>query len=718
MVDKPTEILLLEDEEAHAEAIRRAFDRRGGTFHLTMVANISEAVALLSRFTPDLVIADLVLPDGNVLDVLPTEREKHAFPLVLMTSRGNEQVAVDAMKAGALDYVVKSPRTIAEMPLTADRVLREWNHIAGRKKAEQRLVEQTKELTKRVKEMDCLLQISEIVGDHDASLDTIIQGIVELLPKAWQYPGIASARATVEGQEFSTDNFRTSQWFQKAIIKAHDKRIGSVEVYYSEEQPERDEGPFLKEERGLLNAAAESLERIVERKRVERALRESEERFRAIFEGAKEAVFLKDRDLRYTQVNPAFCNLLGVQPREILGQRATDIYGEDAGNHIQERDSRALAGERIEMEQTRPVQGTLMTFHDTIVPLLDSKNEIVGICGISRDITARTKLATRTQASTVSSPSPAMQATLDTARIAAGTDSMVLLQGESGSGKDHLARWIHDHSRRASGPFFAVNCAAIAKELAESELFGHERGAFTGAMGRKKGMFELAEGGTILLNEIGELEPSLQSKLLAFLDTQSFLRVGGVKHVQIDARLIAATHRNLESEVAEGRFLEPLFYRLSVFPVHVPPLRERTEDIPGLVEAIMSRLAEEMHLTEMPFIRPRHIEALCQYPWPGNVRELCNVLERSLMLWTGGEFEPAIPVSHVADQDWSLTVQYVPGKTVRDVTNEVKTFMCAAAMEACGGNKKDAAKLLGISRDAFYRYIKLMRRRPEKETRK
>jgi PAS domain S-box-containing protein len=487
MEQPPIRILLVEKEEADAEAVRRSLEPRGDAFQIKVVSTLREASETLREYTPDLVISNWILSDGKAQDLLPVNRDDLQFPMVVLTSRGNEQLAVEAMKAGALDYVVKSPETLAEIPHIVDRTLREWHHIAEHKRADQKLLERTRELGERVKELNCLLEISEIVEDQGPSLGRIIQGIVDLLPTAWKYPEITCARATVQGYEFVTDGFAESPWFQKAIIKVRGKRAGSLEINYGKEQPEEDEGPFLKEERRLLDAVAERLGRIVERIGAERTERESQERLRAIFEAAKEAVFLKDRDLNYTHVNPAFCNLLGVNASELLGKRATDFYGEEVGNHIQERDARALAGERIEMEQTRPVQGTLITFHDTIVPLRDSKNEIVGICGISRDITTRTKLLTGHQISSDCSLSPVMQATFETARIAANTDSIVLLQGESGSGKDHLARWIHEQSRRASGPFFAVNCAAIAKELAESELFGHERGAFTGAMGRKKG---------------------------------------------------------------------------------------------------------------------------------------------------------------------------------------------------------------------------------------
>lgn len=716
MNSEPVRILLVEKEEADAQAVRRGLETSGDTFQIEVVSTLRGASEILRESTPDLVICNWMLRDGKAQDLLPVNRDDLQFPMVVLTSRGNEQVAVAALKAGALDYVVKSPETMADMPRIVDRALRDWYHIVEHKRADQELLERTRELGERVKELNCLIEISQIVESQGPSLDRIIQGIVDLLPTAWQYPEITCARITVHGDEFVTDEFAESPWSLKAIIKVHGERAGSLEIYYRKEQPEADEGPFQNEERRLLDAVAERLGRIVERTESEIVSRESQERFRAIFKGAREPIFLKDLNLEYTDVNPAFCDLMGLSKSQILGRRATDLYDEESGKHIEERDSRALAGERIEMEHTRPIHGTLMTFHDTIVPLRDSTNTIVGICGIIRDITSRAKIFADAPSTSESSVSPAMQATLATARVAAETDSIVLLQGESGSGKDRLSRWIHEHSRRARGPFFAVNCAAIAKELAESELFGHERGAFTGAVARKRGMFEMAEGGTILLNEIGELEPSLQSKLLAFLDTQSFLRVGGERHVQIDARLIAATHRDLRTEMKEGRFLEPLFYRLSVFPVNVPPLRERKEDIPGLVEKILSELATEMHLTEMPMIGPQHLDALSRYSWPGNVRELRNVLERSLMLWRGGEFALSIPFSEATDEDRAFTIRYVPGKTVREVTNEVKTFMCAAAMEACGGNKRDAAKLLRISRDAFYRHIKRLPKYPRKKT--
>ena len=448
---------------------------------------------------------------------------------------------------------------------------------------------------------------------------------------------------------------------------------------------------------------------ITERKLAEFALKESEARFRAIFESARDCVFIKDPDRRYTHVNPAVETLFGVSAGEVLGRRAEEFFGEESGRNIRESDLRVLAGESIEGEQTRLIRGVPYAFHDIKTPLRDETGTIVGLCGISRDITDRKKVQPVPFVTVREYPSQAMLATLEQSRYAAATDGIVLLLGESGTGKDYLARWIHSKSGRADGPFFAVNCAAVSKELAESEFFGHERGAFTGALSRKRGLLELAEGGTLLLNEIGELSLALQSKLLTFLDTRSFTRVGGEKSVHVSARLIAATHRDIEQEVVEGRFLEPLYYRLNVFSVRVPPLRERLEDVPILVEEIMSRLAKEMRLSHIPQLDEEQIASLSSYLWPGNVRELRNVLERSIMLSEAEKPRLALPFLKTGTERWSYQIQFPENRTLLDVTDDVIRTLCLEALRRSGGNKKDAASLLGISRHSLYRYMNKFR---------
>lgn len=445
---------------------------------------------------------------------------------------------------------------------------------------------------------------------------------------------------------------------------------------------------------------------ITQRKEAEEALRISEERFRTIFEIAPDCIFLKDLELRYTHVNPAVETLFGISASEIIGKRAEDFFGEEAASHIGDGDLRVLAGETIEDEHTRPVRGMNLTFHDIRTPLKDIGGAVIGVCKFSRNITDRKGAVQFTHFTERTYRSEAMLATLEQARRAAQSDGIILLLGESGSGKDYLARWIHSKSKRADAPFFSLNCAAISPELAESELFGHERGAFTGAVTRKKGLLELAEGGTLLLNEIGELPLSMQSKLLTFLDTRSFTRVGGEKHIIVNARLIAATHRDLEEEMAAGRFMEPLYYRLNVYAVLVPPLRKRLDDIPVIVEEILLNLATEMQLSQVPTFDQQDIRKLMSYPWRGNLRELRNVLERAVMLSPGSKLDLRLPSINGTPEEWSHEVRFRDSQNLADVLDDVTQSLCREALRRTEGRKKDAATFLGISRQSLYRYMK------------
>jgi DNA-binding NtrC family response regulator len=309
-----------------------------------------------------------------------------------------------------------------------------------------------------------------------------------------------------------------------------------------------------------------------------------------------------------------------------------------------------------------------------------------------------------------SSRSEAMRQVLHLMRRAAAQDGIVLLLGESGTGKDHYARWIHEQSRRAAGPFRVINCAAVSRELAESELFGHEPGAFTGTRGRKRGMLELAEHGTLLLDEIGDLEPVLQSKLLTFLDTRSFLRVGGETTVTVDARLIAATNRDLAADTEQGRFRRDLYYRLNVLPVRIPPLRERIEDLPELAAQILARLAAELGLPAPPELDAAALDALGRYAWPGNIRELRNVLERATMLSDGRRIVPANLSLEAREERWALQVPFPTGSgaNLHDVTREVQERLIREALRRAT-TRQEAARLLGITRHSLTHYLKTLK---------
>ena len=456
----------------------------------------------------------------------------------------------------------------------------------------------------------------------------------------------------------------------------------------------------------LVKANNKLRQEMMERERVETEHRLSEERFRAVFESAQDCIFMKDRNLRYTHVNPAMLRLVSLPANGIVGLTDEAIFGSQAGKNLREIELRVLQGQTIEAEESLPLREGYVIVNCIRSPMRDSKGSTVGIYGIARDMTDRRGKETETISPPGSYGSRSMTAVLDQLLLASKTDSIVLLLGESGTGKDYLARYLHDNSNLAGSPFFAINCAALPVELAESELFGHEAGAFTGARGRKRGLLELAEGGTLLLNEIGDLPLHLQAKLLSFLDTRSFTRVGGEKSVEVNTRLIAATNRDLEREVAAGNFREDLFYRLNVFTVRVPPLRHRMEDLPHLVTDLLASLAKRMGVPETLGVDHAVLDALAEYHWPGNVRELRNVLERALIL----SDKKRIMIKDVGKlntstensgehADLSFSVSISKGQSLREALREAERGVATEALRRSGGSVKNAARELGISRD-------------------
>jgi len=283
--------------------------------------------------------------------------------------------------------------------------------------------------------------------------------------------------------------------------------------------------------------------------------------------------------------------------------------------------------------------------------------------------------------------SDAMAAVVRTVERVARTDATVLVTGESGTGKEVVARLLHARSGRADGPFVALNCGALAEGLLESELFGHERGAFTGAESQRRGRFELADGGTLLLDEVGEMSAALQVRVLRVLQERTFERVGGVKTLDTDVRIVAATHRDLRVAVEQGRFREDLYYRLAVVPVHVPPLRARGDDVLLLARHFLSEAARR-HVLPPLSLSTGAGDALRRAPWPGNVRELHNVIERAAILSSGDA---------VGAEDLLLAPAGGAPRALPLNLKELERQAIVQALERVAGNRKQAAELLGIS---------------------
>jgi DNA-binding NtrC family response regulator len=305
----------------------------------------------------------------------------------------------------------------------------------------------------------------------------------------------------------------------------------------------------------------------------------------------------------------------------------------------------------------------------------------------------------------IAGKSEAMRKVVADARKAAASNAIVLLLGESGTGKELFARSIHVWSERAARPFIAINCVGLGKELLESELFGHERGAFTGAHQTKKGKVEIADGGTVFLDEVGDISPELQTKLLRFLQEREFERVGGTQPIRVDVKILAATNKNLEDAIKRGAFREDLYHRLNVIAITIPPLRERMEDVPALAEYFLQRFAAE---TKKPFsgFTAEALSQLCAYPWPGNVRELANVVERGVVLGDG----PLFTFDHLPSRVIGTGAVPPPegAQGLHEAVNNHRRTLIVEALGRAGGNRAAAAKALGLHRTHLLKMMKAL----------
>ena len=304
----------------------------------------------------------------------------------------------------------------------------------------------------------------------------------------------------------------------------------------------------------------------------------------------------------------------------------------------------------------------------------------------------RQRVRDRVAPSNIIGAAPPMQRVFEIIDQVAPSKATVLITGESGTGKELVANAIHQRSPRATGPFVKLHCAALAESLLESELFGHEKGSFTGAMARKDGRFSIADGGTLFLDEIGEISPSIQVKLLRFLQEHEFERVGGTQTIRVDVRVIAATNRNLIEEIAKGRFREDLYYRLNVVSLEMPALRERRTDIPALVKFFVDRYARDNGKT-IEGCAPAALELLMNYSWPGNVRELENAIERAVVLSTATLIDTKQLPAAIKPMAAPSGMPVVPGSTMA----EIERYTILETLKATGGSTSRAAEMLGIS---------------------
>jgi PAS domain S-box-containing protein len=459
---------------------------------------------------------------------------------------------------------------------------------------------------------------------------------------------------------------------------------------------------------------------ITERKRAEDKIRGQETELRQMLDLAPQMICVQGSQHERLFANRQALQYFGVTLEEWRESNYWSLVHPDDVERIKAGvDRSSLVGTADELEmRLKAGDGTYRWFLVRYNPLCDDQGRLVRWYIACADIEDRKNAEERLQQENVAlreeidktsmfeeivGASPALNALLSRVSKVAGSDSTVLITGETGTGKELVARAIHRRSRRSSGAFVAVNCAAISRELVASELFGHEKGAFTGATQRRLGRFELADGGTIFLDEVGELFPETQVALLRVLQERAFERVGGTQPIRVDVRVIAATNRDLNAAVDGGTFREDLLYRLNVFPLEAPPLRERREDIPVLVEYFVGRYARMAGKT-FRRIKKRTLDQLRSYPWPGNVRELQNVIERSVIVCDGDEF--------AVDESWLSARSSESRQPLFNSLAGHERTIIEDALRASGGRVfglSGAAERLGIPRSTLESKIRALK---------
>jgi len=651
-------------------------------------------------------------------------------------------------------------------------IIRLERDVTEKRKIRDTLLKRTHDLDERVKELNCLFKASQLMGESGRPTDKIIEDCVNLISTSWQYPDITCARITFEGKEFITTNWEETIWKQSVDITIGTEKVGNIEVAYLEEKPDRDEGPFLNEERGVIEALARLLKDFTKRKRAEHALvfrskelqraqHQLEELFkisrqvsaknnlteiidyiheiaRKIFPESTSVIFLLDSGgqnfLNLEDCNPTVLeSFLQVQqeieqaglipefiqylqkirsPHVIDSENTSDIpqffntvtmkYPKWFGLHIstpQQCIGYFVLALSASQEYSREDIHFFLTLFSQIAghirSLIAHETEINDL---------RKRVVERTSHGKIIGQSEEMQRIYELIDLVSTSDATVLITGENGTGKELVAQAIHRQSHRKDSAFVVANCSAYSPALLESELFGHEKGAFTGAIKRKLGRIERAQGGILFLDEIGDIAPATQVLLLRFLQDHCFERVGGEETLEVDVRVLAATNRDLRKEVEAGRFRDDLYYRLNVITLQLPPLRDRKEDIPLLC----NHFFEKYSLKENKDIKSSSLDAmqvLMDCEWPGNVRQLENAVRHAVIL-TQGQY---IERKHLPQ---FLKQSVLEPSSTCLAENERRLIL--DVLQKSNWNKREAARRLKISRPTLY--SKIRRHRIEKGT--
>jgi DNA-binding NtrC family response regulator len=628
------------------------------------VSSIADAYERLTRSNDpepiDLVLTDMNLRDGNGLSLLNYIRQS-SLPLavVIVTGVGDEETAVATLKARADDYVVKRAGYLERLPVVLESAFNHYRADAARRANPLKVLY----LELNWPDIESTRRHLAVHADH------IHINVVNTPPEVFSSLREKAANHDVVLMDFHFAETNALHMLRELSLNSNQDTPIVLVCNESDEELARQglklgaSGCLVKRP-GYLYQLPWELEQAHSRadlQRRETALHASEERSRAILNAIPDLMFLLDRDGTYLDYHASDAAALLKPPHEFIGKKYTDVLPPDLAARISWSIVEVRQSDQpVRLEYILPVPQGERSYEASIVKCDGDK-----ILTIVRDVTQRKEaeqslkkaldevkqlkdqlhkeniylqeeIRVASNFGEIIGSSAALRKVLHQAEQVAPLNTTVSIFGETGTGKELLAHAIHKLSPRCNHALVKLNCAALPGTLIESELFGHEKGAFTGADARRSGRFEIADGGTIFLDEVGELPLDLQAKLLRVLEEGEFERVGGSRTIKVDVRVIAATNRNLEEAVRKGIFRSDLYYRLSIFPITLPPLRERKEDIPILVNHLVKQLSKKLGKT-IDAIPQDTVAKLRNYPWPGNVRELRNVIERAVIITQGSK---------------------------------------------------------------------------------
>ena len=568
-------------------------------------------------------------------------------------------------------------------------------------------------LTERIKELNCLYSISSLLENQDGTLDWILSRAVELIPAALQYPELACSCIKLDGHEYVSAQFKRTQWCRNTKIMLNDRHVGDLDVFYTQSPSTGNSGLFLEEESHLLQAISERLSKVLWRKLSEEALKESEERYRVLTEQVTDGVVLA-QNARFCYVNPAFCEMFNISsPKAVIDNKLlrpgageveeikqmyqgyTDNYSKNKADNVHcfSRPGKSIWIQVCHTPITfRGQPALLSTFKD----VTEIKEQQVAAQSMADQLhdenrVLRASLNERYRFGNILGRSPVMQEVYELIMKAAVTDASVAIFGESGSGKELVAQAIHEYSPRKKNRFVAVNCGAIQESIFEREFFGHRKGSFSSAHADSAGYLDMANKGTLFLDEVSELTVNMQAKLLRAIEGGGYRPVGGTETIDSDFRIISASNVSLSEKVTNGQMRNDFFYRLQIIQIRLPPLRQRKQDISLLVDHFVQKMSPSSSLTTIP----GHVmDVFMEYDWPGNVRELRNVLQRYLALGRLEFISPDRTVNTI-----SMDAQLNLPQAVR----QLEESLIGQALQLTNGNRTKAANLLGISRRALSR---------------